>query len=270
MASNINTGSGVNNAYLMQQMKDVKNSGVKAAQTNVASGNTAVSKQSTESNKGVKEESSLSEAARKAIEQGQLKEASDKGGAQNAGKAASQKKAKEREKTKGDGDIRGADNGKFYKIPDTAKPGDVLPTEDGGAIVVGDMDSGVEPSKLSRGQAERFHYLDSEANIKAQKDGTPNAEVTGKMAEPQVGNKEGRKKLAKELKNTAECDEKLTKMELKLTHKQTGCSKTGPAGIKTPKDEGPLNIADEHAEGSVMEAAKLEARNGGGAEAFVA
>jgi hypothetical protein len=270
--ANVNSFNSAQTSYTLQQMKDVKNSGVKAATTNVAQGHTAVSKQNTESNKGVKEESTLSEAARKAIEQSQLKEASDKGGAQNAGKAAGQKKAKEREKTKGEGDIRGADNGKFYKVPDTAQPGDILPTEDGGSLVVGDVAAGVEDTKLSKGQTDRLKHLDSPDNANKQYEAIPDKvrPAVMKMAEKQVGDKAGRKKNADLKTGDAKFGDQVESPILDLTSKLDKRGQVGPAGIRTPKDEKPLNIEDPHADESMKLGAKLQASTGGGNEAFVA
>lgn len=257
--------------YQLGLQSQIRDSGKNAAAQTVAQGNTGVTKQ--DKSKEKSETSHLSEAARKAIEQDELKKAAGKGGAEQAGKAASKAKAKEREKTKdGGGDVRGADNGKFYHIPDTAQPGDILPTEDGGSLVVGDAATGVENSKLTPSQTQRFRHLDSDANVQAQYEAIPEKvrPAVMKMAEKQVGDKAGRKKNAELKMGDAKFSNEVEGMVLDPTAKMDPRGKVGKAGIRTPKDEKPKMMEDPHAEDIMKEAARLQVANGGGAEAFVA
>ena len=271
MASINNFGHG---QMIHQNMiKDqIAKSGQNAASHTVSQGNTAVTKQ--DESKKNNEMSHLSEAARKAIEADELKKAEGKGGAEEAGKAAGKKKAKEREKTKdGSGDVRGADNGKFYNVPDSAQPGDMLPTEDGGSLVVGDASMGVEDTKLSQSQTQRMRHLDDNANVQAQYDAIPEnvRPAVLKMAEKQVGDKSTRKKNAELKMGDDKFNSKVEGVILDPAAKLDPRGKVGKAGIRTPKHEKPKMMEDPHAQDIVEAAAREQAISGGTPdEAFVA
>ncbi len=251
--------------YSLQMQNQVKDAGKNAAQTNVARGDTGVSKQQGDSNKGVKEKSLLSEAAQKALEQADLKKTQEQGGAQNAQKASGQKKAKEREKTKGgDGDIRGGGERNY-------QPGDLSPTATGNFVVRGESEE--EDFEITGVQAKRLGELDSPKHAKEKILGEMPEHVrkasenmvtektdTEKKRDKHADLKDGPKAFGDQVEGVI--------LEPAESFKEAG---TRPAALQSAKQEKPMQVEDTHSEDIVKNNAKEQLAKGGAPdEAFVA
>lgn len=249
--------------YQLNLQSQIRDSGKNAAAQTVAQGNTGVTKQ--DKSKEKSETSHLSEAARKAIEQDELKNAQAKGGAENAGKAAGKKKAKEREKTKeGGGDVRGAERHNFA-------PGEQQKLSDGSSIVHGDDET---PSfEINKAGTARLGQMDDKNYTQATVVDTMPAHakaVAGKMVEEKTDTGKKREKFADLKMGDDKFSGQVEGMVLEPTAKMDPRGKVGKAGIRSAKHEKPKMMEDPHAEDIMKEAARLQVANGGGAEAFVA
>jgi hypothetical protein len=251
--------------YQLTLQNQVKDSGKNAAQHTVSQGSTGVTKQQSESSKGLKEESSLSEAARKALEADELKNAQAKGGAENAGKAAGKKKAKEREKTReGGADVRGAE--RHYA------PGDMQKMPDGSTIVHGDEET---PSfEISAAGSKRLAQMDDPNFTKATVlDTMPShaKAVASKMVEEKTDTGKKREKFADLKMGDAKFSDQVEGVILDMTASVDPRGQVGKAEIRSPKHEKPHFEEDPFAETAALEHAKHQQRTGAGeAEAFVA
>lgn len=251
--------------YQLTLQNQVKDSGKNAAQHTVSQGNTGVTKQQSDSGKGVKEQSNLSEAARKALEADDLKKAQAQGGAENASKAAGKKKAKEREQTKeGGGDVRGAE--RHYA------PGDMQKMPDGSTIVHGDDET---PSfEISASGSKRLAQMDdpnfTKATIVDTMPGHAKA-VAGKMVEEKTDTGKKREKFAELKMGDPKFSDQVEGVILEPTASVDPRGQVGKAEIRSAKHEKPRFEEDPHLESTQMETARQQQRSGaGGAEAFVA
>ena len=262
--------AGINNNFNISQQnyqsqirKDVANSGQNAASQTVSQGTTGVTKQ--DKSKENKEMSNLSEAARKAIEADELKNAQSKGGAENAGKAAGKKKAKEREKTGTGGDNRvGGDRQHFV-------PGEQQKLPNGSSIVHGDDDT---PSfEIDKPGTQRLSQLDDKNFVQATVVDTMPGHtkaVAGKMVEEKTETPKKREKFADLKMGNDKFSSDVEGVILDPTHKMDKRGKVGKADIRSAKHEKPKMMEDPHAEDTMKEAAKLEMQSGKHNEAFVA
>lgn len=260
--------SGFGHSQMIHQnmIKDqIAKSGQNAAAHTVSQGNTGVSKQS-EKNKsgGLKEESTLSEAARKAIEADELKNAQTKGGAEQAGKAAGKAKAKEREKTKDGGDLRGA--GERHNF----QPGDMQKMPDGSSIVHGDDET---PSfEINAAGTKRLGQLDDKNFVQATVVDTMPGHakaVAGKMVEEKTDTGKKREKFADLKMGDPKFSDQVEGMMLEPTAAVDARGKVGTAGIRSAKHEKPLQVEDTHSEDLAKIAAAQQLASGN-QEAFVA
>lgn len=260
--------SGFGHSQMIHQnmIKDqIAKSGQNAAAQTVSQGNTGVSKQS-EKNKsgGLKEESTLSEAARKAIEADELKNAQGKGGAEQAGKAAGKAKAKEREKTKDGGDLRGA--GERHNF----QPGDLQKMPDGSSIVHGDDET---PSfEISATGSKRLGQLDDKNFVQATVVDTMPGHakaVAGKMVEEKTDSGKKREKFADLKMGDPKFSDQVEGMMLEPTASVDARGKVGKASIRSAKHEKPMQVEDTHSETIAKDAAARQLASGN-QEAFVA
>jgi hypothetical protein len=247
--------------------EQVAKSGQNSAAHNVAQGHTGVSKQA-EKNKssGLNEESHLSEAARKAMEQEEVKEASAEGGAEQAGKAAAKAKAKEREKTKGgeDGDLRGADERHNFA------PGEQQKMADGSSVVHGDSD--IPSFEISATGTKRLGQLDNKEYVQQNIVDTMPAQakaVGSAMVKEKTDTPKKREKLADLKMGPDDFSSQVEGVITKATHQVDPRGKVGVAKIRSPKHEKPMVVEDTHSEELAKEAA-AKALAGGEQEAFVA
>jgi hypothetical protein len=250
--------------YQAQLRKDVANSGQNAAAQTVSQGTTGVTKQ--DKSKENKEMSNLSEAARKAIEQDELKDAQSKGGAENAGKAAGKAKAKEREKTKGGGgDNRVGGERQHFAAGEQQK----LPN--GGSIVHGDDDT---PSfEISKAGTQRLAQLDDKNLVQATIVDTMPAHakaVAGKMVEEKTETPKKREKFADLKMGNDKFSGEVEGVITEPTHQLDARGKVGKAEIRSAKHEKPTFVEDPHAETIMKEQAKNQLASGNHHEAFVA
>jgi hypothetical protein len=265
--------AGINNSfnigqqtYNLQLQNQVRDSGKNAAQQLVSQGNTGVTKQQTDTGKGVKEQSTLSEAARKALEETELRDAQTKGGAEQAGKAAGKKKAKEREKTKdGGGDIRGAGENRTFA------PGEMQKMPDGTTVVHGDDD--VPSFEISAAGSQRLSQMDdpnfTQATIVDTMPGHAKA-VAGKMVEEKTDTGKKREKFAELKMGDSKFSDQVEGVILEPAAKMDPRGEVGKAEIRSPKHEKPRFEEDPHAETIMKEHAKTQIARGGHNEAFVA
>lgn len=251
--------------YQMQVQNQIRTSGQNAAATNVAQGNTSVSKQQTDSNKGVREESNLSEAARKALEKADLEKTQQQGGAKNAGKAAGQAKAKEKEQTRdGGADIRGGGERRQHKA------GDLTPTGDGKFILRGETKE--QDSVITREQAQRLGHLDSKEHAEELLRDMPEfvRKASENMIIEKTDNEKKRRKHAKFKDGSKEFEDEVAEMELELAEPMEEAG-SRPVPIQNPKHENALVAEDPFSEGLVKDQAAQQLADGGAPdEAFVA
>lgn len=251
--------------YQLQLQNQVRTSGQNAASANVAQGHTNVSKQQTDSNKGVREESNLSEAARKALEKSDLEKAQQQGGAQNAGKAAGQAKAKEKEQTRdGGADIRGGGERRQHKA------GDLTPTGDGKFILRGETKE--QDTTITRQQAQRLGHLDSKEHAEELLRDMPEfvRKASENMIVEKTDNEKKRRKHAKFKDGSKEFEEEVGGMELDLAESVEEAG-SRPVPIQNPKQEAAMVAEDPFSEELVKEQAAQQLAEGGAPdEAFVA
>lgn len=250
--------------YQMQLQNQVRDSGKNVASQLVSQGNTGVSKQKSDS-KGVKEESTLSEAARKAIEADELKTAQAKGGAEQAGKAAGKAKAKEREKTKdGSGDLRGAGERAQFAA------GDMQKMPDGSTIVHGDDET---PSfEISATGSKRLNQLDDKNFVQATiVDTMPEhaKAVGGKMVEEKTDTPKKREKFADLKMGDPKFSDRVEGVIIEPTAAMDPRGEVGKAEIRSARHEKPMMLEDTHSEALAKEAAAQQLANGN-QEQFVA
>lgn len=251
--------------YQMQLQNQVRDSGKNAASQLVSQGNTTVTKQKTDTNKGVKEQSTLSEAARKALEADELKDAQTKGGAEQAGKAAGKAKAKEREKTKdGSGDLRGAGERQNFA------PGDLQKMPDGSTIVHGDDET---PSfEINATGSKRLSQLDDKNFVQATVlDTMPDhaKAVGGKMVQEKTDTPKKREKFADLKMGDPKFSDQVEGVIIEPTAAMDPRGEVGKAEIRSAKHEKPMQLEDTHSEALVKEAAANQLASGN-QEVFVA
>lgn len=259
--------SGFNQSQIAHRsliQRQISESGQNAATTNVSQGNTGATKQSETS--GLKEESSLSEAARKALEQEELKEASNKGGAQNAQQAVGKKKAKEREKTRdGAGDLRGYESTKSFA------PGEQELLPNGSSLVHGDEE--VPSFEINAAGTKRLKQLDNPQYTKqAVLDTMPEQTraVAGKMVQEKTETPKKQEKHADLKMGDAKFSSDVEGVITTPTHKldKRGVVKLAP--IRSAKHQPPQLMEDPQAEEIMRQAAAEQLASGGDLEAFVA
>lgn len=262
---------GFNQSQLIHRnliQKQVSDSGQNAASTNVSQGHTSVSKQQSKAGQagGLREESTLSEAARKAMEQEEVQKASEQGSAQNAQQAAGQKKAKEREKTRGgDGDIRGADHSQAFA------PGEQEQLPDGSSIVHGDDE--VPSFEINTAGTKRLANLDNPEYVRQNVlDTMPEntRAAAGKMIQEKTDTRPKREKHADLKMGDPKFSDQVEAVITKPTHKMDKRGVVGVVPIRSAKQEVPQLMEDPQSEEIMRRAAAEALAAGGDQEAFVA
>jgi hypothetical protein len=254
-------------AHQLHLQKQVQNSGQNAAAHNVAHGHTKVSKKQSESHEAeTTEESTLSEAARQAIEDSELKKAEEDGGATNAQQASGKKKTKEHKskdsKAQG-GEVRGGEHEYL--------PGEMTPTSEGNFVVHGESEE--EDFEITGAQASRLGTLDSPKHAREKVLGDMPEHVR-KASENMIAEKtdtEQKRERHADLKDgSKEFADQVEGVILEPAESFRAAGKR-PASLRGPKQEKPMVAEDPYSEELVRELAKEQlAQEGSPDEAFVA